>query len=102
MGLPAMTDAGNRSAIGGEVLRAPSPPTAGLLGHARAFQRDPLYFLAATMQSCGPVARLKLGPLTYHLVSDPALIAEVLQGRLGNYARDTRSSRRLRMLTGES
>lgn len=82
--------------------RAPSPPGTRVLGHARAFQRDPLGFLLTTAQTCGPVARLKLGPLTYHLVSDPTLIAEVLQVRPSNYLRDTRSSRRVRMVTGES
>ncbi|MBL9204731.1 MAG: cytochrome P450 [Opitutaceae bacterium] len=84
------------------VRRAPSPPGSPVVGHARAFQRDPLGFLQAAAQACGPVARLKLGPMTYHLVSDPALIAEVLQVRASNYLRDTRSSRRVRMVTGES
>lgn len=82
--------------------QAPSPAATGLLGHARAFQRDPLGFLLSTAKTCGHVARLQLGPLTYHLVSDPALVSEVLQGRASNYLRDTRSSRRVRMVTGES
>ncbi len=38
----------------------------------------------------------------YHLVSDPVLIAEVLQSRAANYLRDTRSSRSVRLVTGES
>lgn len=86
----------NRSA------RAPSPPALPALGHALAFRRDPLAFLLATAQRCGPVARLRVGALEYHLVSEPALIAEVLQTRAANYARDTRSSRSIRLVTGES
>ena len=82
--------------------RAPSPRGDLLFGHARLFQRDPLGFLLQTAQTCGPVARLRLGPLTYHLVSEPALVSEVLQERAANYVRDTRSSRNVRLVTGES
>lgn len=82
--------------------RAPSPVSVPLLGHALAFKRDPLGFLTATARDQGPVARLRLGPLLYHLVSDPALIATVLQDRADNYVRDTRSSRNIRLVTGES
>lgn len=81
---------------------APAPPTRPLVGHALAFRRDPLGFLRATAATCGPVARLQLGPFTYHLVSDPALIAEVLQARAANYTRDGRSARQMRLVTGES
>jgi cytochrome P450 len=83
-------------------LRAPSPPGDLFFGHARRFQRDPLNFLLNAARTCGPVTRLSVGPLTYHLVSEPALISEVLQQRAGNYLRDTRSSRNVRLVTGES
>lgn len=82
--------------------RAPSPPSVPLLGHALAFKRDPLGFLQKTARDQGPVARLRLGPLLYHLVSDPALVATVLQDRADRYVRDTRSSRNIRLVTGES
>jgi cytochrome P450 len=81
---------------------APSPPSRPIFGHALAFRRDPLGFLRATAATCGPVARLQLGPLTYHLVSDPALVAEILQTRAANYTRDGRSARQMRLVTGES
>lgn len=81
---------------------APSPPARPLFGHALAFRRDPLGFLRTTAAACGPVARLQLGPLTYHLISDPALVAEVLQTRAASYTRDGRSARQMRLLTGES
>src|SRR5687768_8425051 len=83
-------------------MRAPSPPGDFVLGHARVFRRDPIGFLLETARTCGPVARLRLGPLTYHLVSEPALISELLQERATNYLRDTRSSRSVRLVTGES
>src|SRR5262245_5476117 len=86
----------------GRGRRAPGPAGAPILGPARAFQRDTLGFLLAAARTHGPVVRLELGPFTYHLVSEPALVAEVLQGRAGNYLRDTRSSRSVRILTGES
>src|SRR5688500_9000925 len=82
--------------------RAPSPFGLPASGHAFSFRRDPLGFLQAGAQRCGPVARLRIGTLGYHLVSDPALIAEVLQTRAANYVRDTRSSRSMRLITGES
>ncbi|HRE83191.1 MAG TPA: cytochrome P450 [Opitutaceae bacterium] len=97
----ASSKASTSTSVSGSRL-APSPAASGWLGHAGAFQRDPLGFLLSTAKTCGPVARLQLGPLTYHLVSDPGLIAEVLQARASNYVRDTRSSRRVRMVTGES
>lgn len=82
--------------------RAPAPPGKPLLGHARFFQRDPLGFLRTSAESCGPLARLQLGPLVYHLVSEPRLVAEVLQARAVNYVRDGRSARQMRLITGES
>jgi cytochrome P450 len=82
--------------------RAPSPFGLPASGHAFSFRRDPLGFLQAGAARCGPVARLRIGALVYHLVSDPALIAEVLQARASNYVRDTRSSRNMRLVTGES
>ncbi|MDF3058848.1 MAG: cytochrome [Rariglobus sp.] len=81
--------------------RAPSPAALPVLGHALAFKRDPLGFLQKTARDQGPVARLRLGPLLYHLVSDPALVATVLQDRADRYVRDTRSSRNIRLVTGE-
>jgi len=102
--LPANAPPGANAAgaVAASARRAPSPAGTRVWGHARAFRRDPLGFLLSTAQTCGPVARLELGPLTYHLVSDPVLIAEVLQARASNYLRDTRSSRTVRMVTGES
>jgi len=82
-------------------INAPAPDGLPLLGHALAFRRDPLGFLQKTAREQGPVARLRLGPLLYHLVSDPALIATVLQDRADRYVRDTRSSRNIRLVTGE-
>ncbi len=81
---------------------APSPAGRLLSGHISLFRRDPLGFLQSVARECGPIARLKLGPLNYHLVSDPALIGEILQGRAGNYLRDGRSARQIRLVTGES
>jgi len=80
---------------------APSPPGWPLAGHAPAFRRDPLGFLRSAA-NCGPVVRLRLGPFVYHLVTDPALVREVLQARAANYARDGRSARQMRLVTGES
>lgn len=80
---------------------APSPPGSPLAGHAAAFRRDPLGFLR-TAANCGPVVRLRLGPFVYHLVTDPLLVREVLHTRATNYARDGRSARQMRLVTGES
>ena len=84
------------------MTRAPSPAGSPLLGHARPFLRDPLGFLLTAAREHGPIVRLRLGPLTYHLVTSPALVEEVLTARAENYRRDTRSSRNIRLVTGES
>jgi cytochrome P450 len=83
-------------------LRAPAPTAWPLRGHAPAFRRDPIGFLLGTHRECGDIARLRLGPLVYHFVAAPELVAEVLQGRAANYLRDTRSSRNIALVTGES
>jgi len=88
--------------VAGAGVRAPSPPATAILGHANAFRRNPLGFLGEAARNFGPVVRLRVGPLIYHLVSDPRLAAEVLQERSSNYVRDTRSSRSIRLVTGES
>ncbi|MEO6002224.1 MAG: cytochrome P450 [Opitutus sp.] len=82
--------------------RAPSPPATPILGHARAFRQDPSQFLLDVARTHGPVVRLRVGTQSYHLISDPALVAEVLLERASNYVRDTRSSRGIRLVTGES
>ncbi|HEX2101297.1 MAG TPA: cytochrome P450, partial [Candidatus Synoicihabitans sp.] len=78
-------------------MRAPSPPATPLIGHARRFQRDPLGYLLRTAREFGPVVRLQLGPLTYHLVTGPDAVDEILTVRATNYLRDTRSSRNIRL-----
>ncbi len=79
----------------------PAPPGHPLFGHALAFRRDPLGFLHRAA-AFGPLVRLQLGPFPYFLVTSPGLIREVLHTRAALYARDGRSARQIRLVTGES
>ncbi len=59
----------------------------GLTGDLPAFSRDPLQFLTDTARTRGPVTRLRFGRSTAYLVSDPALIDEVLVARRNSYVK---------------
>ena len=58
-----------------------SPPGHWLLGHFRALRRDPLGFLTACARTHGDVVPLRFGRRRILLLSDPALITEVLVTR---------------------
>lgn len=78
------------------------PPARPIFGHAHAFRQDPLGFLVGAARDHGPLVELRLGPLRYFLVSEPQLIAEVLQTESDTFQRDTRSSRNNALVTGVS
>ena len=58
-----------------------------LTGDLPAFSRDPLQFLTDAARARGPVTRLRFGRSTAYLVSDPALIDEVLVARRNSYVK---------------
>ncbi len=64
---------------------ASRPRAEPFLGHLRAFNRDRLGFLAACARDHGDVVELRFGPKRYLLISDPALITEVLVDRAADF-----------------
>jgi cytochrome P450 len=68
----------------------PEPPRAGLGGHLTDWlgidnAKDVLSRLLRYAQRCGPIARLRLGPVNLCLVSDATLAAAVLEDPRANY-----------------
>lgn len=85
-----------------EPRTAPGPRALPLLGHAWPLRRDVLGTFVRAHRDHGAVVRLLLGSTPLHLVSDPGLAREVLQGRASAFDRATRSVRLMMDLTGES
>lgn len=83
-------------------MRAPAVPGSWWLGNLGPLRRDVLGFMLQARDRCGDVVRLRLGPLTMHLVSSPEGFGQVLQRKADAYDRATRSARLLADVTGES
>jgi cytochrome P450 len=79
---------------------APGPPGLPLLGNLAAFRRDVLGLLTESRERYGDVVRFRLGPMVLHLVAHPDAIRQVLQERAANYDKETRSSSKIRAMTG--
>lgn len=71
-----------------------------LKGHLDAFAADKLAFLTRCAREYGDAVPLRLGPLRYWLVSDPALIGAVLTSRAGSFRKDL-ATRRARVVLGD-
>ncbi len=82
--------------------RAPGPRGLPLSGNLWDIGADVLGFLLRTEERFGPVARARLGHLTYHLISDPLLAEEVLWRRAERYTRASPANRKLVDITGTS
>ncbi|HEY1376177.1 MAG TPA: cytochrome P450 [Gemmataceae bacterium] len=79
---------------------APSLPGVPVLGHLPAFRRDVLRLLLDGRRTCGDVVRFRLGPLVVHLAAHPDHVKQVLVTHQHHYDKETRSSARIRTLTG--
>jgi len=82
--------------------RAPSPPGHWLLGHIPQFQSDVLGGITEAVRTCGDIVRFRLGPQTVHLLNRPEYAGWVLQRQHRQYDKQSRSSRAIRRVTGES
>jgi cytochrome P450 len=79
---------------------APGPPGLAFLGNLSEFRRDVLGLLTRSRERYGDVVRFRLGPRVLHLVAHPDAIRQVLQERAALYDKETRSSGKIRDLTG--
>lgn len=82
--------------------RAPQPPGLPWLGHVVPFRRDVLGLLTSARARHGDLVRFHLGPIVLHLAAHPDLVRQVLVERTERYDKETRSSRKIRGLTGLS
>jgi len=79
---------------------APGPRGLPLLGNLLPFRKDVLGLLVKSRARFGDVVRFRLGPLVIHLVAHPEAIRHVLQDRAELYDKNTRSSSKIRGMTG--
>jgi cytochrome P450 len=79
---------------------APGPPGLPLIGNLLSFRHDVLQLLLDARERYGDVVRFRLGPAIFHLVAHPDLIREVLQEKADQYDKETRSSAKIRSMTG--
>lgn len=65
-------------------------------------QRDALGLMSESSREYGDVVRFRLGPLVVHLLNHPDHVEHVLQSRARNYDKATRSSAKIRAISGDS
>jgi cytochrome P450 len=82
--------------------RAPGPRGLPLTGNLWEMGRDALGFLSGLEERFGSVAQARVGHLRYHLISDPALIEQVLWRRADRYSRKSPASDKMVAITGSS
>jgi cytochrome P450 len=82
--------------------RAPGPSGDFLLGCLREFRRDPIALLLNCARRYGDVVRLKIGPVTAHLVNHPDHIEHVLVQNASGYDKQTRSVAKIQATCGRS
>lgn len=81
---------------------APGPRGDLLLGNLRAFRRDVLGLMMQSAREYGDVVRFRLGPFVVHLLNHPDHVEHVLQSGARNYDKATRSSAKIRAISGDS
>ncbi len=81
--------------------KAPLLSGGGLLGHVFFMRDDPLGTFLHAREACGPIARVRLGPLTGFFLYEPADVERVLTTNAANYGKSTRGYDKLRLLLGD-
>ncbi|HKM66985.1 MAG TPA: cytochrome P450 [Candidatus Acidoferrum sp.] len=81
---------------------APGPRGDLLTGNLRAFRRDVLGLMLESARKYGDVVRFRIGPIVVHLLNHPDHVEHVLQSHARNYDKATRSSSKIRLISGES
>lgn len=81
---------------------APGPRGNLLTGNLRAFRHDVLGLMLESARKYGDVVRFRIGPVVVHLLNHPDHIEHVLQSHARNYDKATRSSSKIRLVSGDS
>ena len=97
--LPCDADTGTGLAPSHKI--APGPRGSFAIGNLLEFRNDVLRLLLNGAHEFGDVVRFRLGPMIVHLVNHPDHIRHVLLARHDIYNKDTRSSSKIRSITGE-
>ena len=82
------------------VVRPPGPVGIPPLGMLPALARDPLEFMGGTLREYGQFTFFRIGPMAMYLLSDPALIEQVLLTRHKSFIKDE-VTRHLSLSLGE-
>src|SRR4029077_19977746 len=83
-------------------LIAPGPRGDLLVGNLREFRRDVVGLMLRSAREYGNVVRFHLGPFVVHLLNHPDHVEHVLQSGARNYDKATRSSAKIRAISGDS
>ena len=81
---------------------APGPRGDLLVGNLWEFRRDVVGLLLRSAREYGDVVRFHLGPFVVHLLNHPDHVEHVLQSGARNYDKATRSSAKIRAISGDS
>lgn len=81
---------------------APGPRGNLLTGNLGAFRNDVLGLMLESARKYGDVVRFRIGPVVVHLLNHPDHIEHVLQSHARNYDKATRSSSKIRLISGDS
>ncbi|MGC1417887.1 MAG: cytochrome P450 [Candidatus Acidiferrum sp.] len=80
---------------------APGPRGDLLTGNLRAFRRDVLGLMLKSSREYGDVVHFRIGPFVVHLLNHPDHVEHVLQSHARNYDKATRSSSKIRLISGD-
>jgi cytochrome P450 len=80
---------------------APGPRGHPLLGNLPAVRKDPLRHFLSSANEFGDLVRMRFGPMTAHLVRDPAMVKQVLQDKVEQYGKNTRGFAKIRLVLGD-
>lgn len=83
-------------------MKPPSPPCFPFIGHIPEFRRDVLGLIIRSVREYGDMIYFKLGLYPVYLINHPDHIAHILKKNAANYDKETRSTRFLRDISGES
>lgn len=87
MSIRSMAGAGQTASTPESLRRAPGPRGSLATGSLLPYRRDPARYLLRLRRDYGPVARMRMGPLTVHLVTEPEAVRRVLVDNHANYLR---------------
>lgn len=82
--------------------KPPSPPCLPIIGHIPGFRRDVLGLIQRSVREYGDMVYFKLGPHPIYLINHPDDVIHVLKKNAANYDKETRSTKFLRDISGES